>query len=1311
MRQINVETATRDQLVNFIRRMHFQLQREQERVKELESQISGFQEFLHEKNAEIRELRQQSDRLTEKSASDEETIGALIKQMEEMRLEQAPLPSTTPVASATAATTPRGKPVEPGGGKGHLSGDGAGSERSPEAASPTDVSSSGEAGRRPSRTLPQLRDNADATVAQLKSQNAAAASAISSKTEEIATLESKVRELMEVNAFYSAIVAQHDQEEKARMSQRPACGSGAAEEDAAELRQEMERLQFHISNLDVQEEKLQRIIKATEAEKTVLRRENEALKKESVQMEAEMEEITREYARARRSLATAASRQASAIDMRLTYVDDEGPHTRAVSAPQQGSLRGPLSRAAATRFVEDYNQQPEHRHASLPSATVSRASSPLSHDARQGMLGGSAASSVPSTSMGSASRSRFSFRSLRPIRVRNPDAHERDLLDRIHLYEERLAQMELFETDRQRSFDEMERNRAEMFAAMNAQLEKQRKEIHRLRKLHEDASLDSSLTARPSQNHSVGSALNRDEEGGRTGLHRHGSHSPVERCHTSAPTSTQSLPNVESFSGADDVDAVTAASLNERDTLALRSAHQRRAVASTPAGELEALLEGLQRRETAERLLVWKEAMEGTVELAALVHTITVQSLTEEVTSCNEKLFGERDALTAELEALQLQNEKLELRLTDLEAQLCRHADQAEADRTTKSAAVATACEHAVGEDGSTCLLEHKALCTAYLAMDAYSSVLEHYSVLIHSFESHHFCDEEERGLDNLAEEVTCDLAEMRTVFTTVKEQSQQQVARSREPDTSIVVAPVGPADPSPPQPLSLRNAEAAAVAATGYDGAISTTRSTSTPLTSDPNTGEIEAHVPPSVADGNATAVSVSQNDSRQSSTYGKAASCDEGEVGLGSDMHTMSTEGGLHDGPGGEAFAQLSADEEDRTATSQFADCVEGDEYTSHISMAPEGEQTALSVSTVSEHASNTEKPSRALLNVPQNSSVHETLSDDVACTDAEVQKEAQGDVEGEGVELHDCNDADTTSTSSQLEMTEAEEAELLAQLQQETKKDGAESLAHFGVEETRKDKLESTPAIHRLSPASDADAKDKVAESDTRHSEKGKGCAGDSQAEGVSLTSSESALERVCTSGASAASDSPKENASSSSSSSQTSTSLPLHEAPQPAAEGVPEVLAGFAPAAPLFPPVSQPSVIPPTSLDELFGGHLNAAPAQPLPPPPPSTGAAASFYGNPAASHVASPPLPSKLTSSADKPATPHPTFNVATPVSAPSSNSMFAIPPQPAPFRTFITQSPQNGNPSQLSSDKRRAAASRSSSSSEDEFEAGFDPFA
>ena len=278
--------------------------------------------------------------------------------------------------------------------------------------------------------------------------------------------------------------------------------------------------------------------------------------------------------------------------MRLTYVDDEGPHTRAVSAPQQGSLRGPLSRAAATRFVEDYNQQPEHRHASLPSATVSRASSPLSHDARQGMLGGSAASSVPSTSMGSASRSRFSFRSLRPIRVRNPDAHERDLLDRIHLYEERLAQMELFETDRQRSFDEMERNRAEMFAAMNAQLEKQRKEIHRLRKLHEDASLDSSLTARPSQNHSVGSALNRDEEGGRTGLHRHGSHSPVERCHTSAPTSTQSLPNVESFSGADDVDAVTAASLNERDTLALRSAHQRRAVASTPAGELEALLEG-----------------------------------------------------------------------------------------------------------------------------------------------------------------------------------------------------------------------------------------------------------------------------------------------------------------------------------------------------------------------------------------------------------------------------------------------------------------------------------------------------------------------------------------------------------------------------------------------------------------------------------------------------------------------------------------------------------------------------------------------
>lgn len=1446
MKQINVETATREQLVEFIRRMHPQLQREQERVKELESQITGFQEFIHEKNAEIRELRQQSDRLTEKSASDEETIGALIKQMEAMRLEQAPAANVVTGASASGPGPARGRPVDHVAGKGYAYNDAAGSERSPEAARPGDGQGNGEAGRRPSRTPPPLKETTDTIVAQLRSQNAAAASTISNKTEEIATLESKVRELMEVNAFYSAIVAQHDQEEKARMGQKLVNGgSGQSEDDVAELRQELERLQFQIANLDVQEEKLQRIIRVTEAEKAALRGENEMLKVESVRLEAEMAEMTREYARARRSLAVSASRQSSTVDVRLAYPDDDGPHGRAVSAPQHGSSREAAMRSAGLATTDGYSQQAERRHVSLPGAMASRVS-PLSHESRQGVLGGSAAassSSILSAATSATSRSRFNFRSLRPIRVRNPDAHERDLLDRIHLYEEQLAQMELFEADRQRSFDEMERNRAEMFVAMNGQLEKQRREIHRLRKLHEDASLDSSLTTRPSHNHSVGSALNREEEEERrTTMRRHGSPSPVERCLTAVPTSTQSLPNVESFSGIDEVDGVASASLTERDTTTQRSTQQRRSAQTASSSSMASCaLDRLQGEEAHGRFVLWQEAFESAEELFATFHGVTVRDFVEELAACHAKMLGEREALTADLESLQLYNEKLENRLKEMEAELQRSSDDVEKVQAAQASGEDERHARVVDDGVNDELLERKALCTAYLAMEAYTSVVDHYAAMLRLIGNAGTVGDGGTDVADIAEEVARDLAEVQGTLDVLRPH-QSGDYQLPKPSAAVEATPSAPVDVA--QPLTLPSlfstaAETAAVKSHSAGKASTSCSRTSSPspandaieanlsehamdtLVSDADpalaaaaraakvggasstaseTENVQIPDPPRVfGDEDATAATASQLNTNEGSVNRADVRSKEDPRDAVSDDCTTSTEGEAPEEGDGEKLSHISADAADATATSQFADCVEKDDGTGFTSAAPEDAVTAPSVDAVTEAESDEERPgSDALVTQPSNGSARDlqdkTLDTPApphvassASTSIDARENsadrgvAGGDDHGGGddpVVLHDSDDSDTMSAPSQLEMTAAEEAEFLAQLQNEVAKDNAKLVAGLGEESVAplmsSDEAASSPA----SSVSDHEVEgDKAAELSSRHSEASQ--LDESRDVGVensttssapiqhgekrdglavalnkiSATSSSSAsfvdaasLDEVVKTGelsdhaekresersasmesgearivhatAQRLSSSPHDFEASASAS--TSTSATVDAAPESdnvAAEATLSVASGVS-ATNALPHIVAPDMIPPASLDELFSAHAVVNPP-PLPPTnhAPTIAAVPSVPVTPPAPPppAAPPAFPSSPPGSvpeANKPANSYTTYNYASPPPIPSPTSMFATPPRPVPSRTFFTPSPTHeGNNAQTQRSGLAAKHAESSTSSDDEFEAGFDPFA
>ncbi|CAJ1989010.1 hypothetical protein conserved [Leishmania donovani] len=726
MKHINVETAAREQLVDFIRRMHPQLRREQERVRELESQISGLQAFIQEKNAEIRELRMQSDRLTEKSASDEETISTLIKQMEEMRSVESPSSSVVPLSATT--TVQRGRTAEHGKGKSHPSTNAGGGEYTPETLRPLEVGN-GDGGRSPALTPIPLKVNTESALAQVKSQNAAAAAAaIAGKMEEIANLEKKVRELMEVNAFYSAIVSQHDQEEKVRMSQALACRSGHSDDHVAGLRQEVEGLQLRISTMAGHGEKLQRIIRAVECEKAALREENEALKRESMVLEAEMEEMTREYARTRKSLVAAATAVQPSDSLKRSFAFAEDvPQARAASAPQHGLTREPPSRGS-TATVDAYSQQPDRRVSYL-STGPAPCVSPLARDGKQGMIGGVATSAQTASSIATTqSHSRFTFRSLRPIRVRNPDAHERELLDRIHLYEEQFAQMEAFEADRQRSFDEMERNRAELFVSMNSQLEKQRKEIHRLRKLHEETSLKSSVTAHPSRSHSFVSWPNREEEEERGSLRRRGSPSPVERCLTAVPIGSHSLRFVDSSDGLDAADDTTAAWANERESVLSHERHGRQVTSGASSVSFSPLDE-LMWREKHERSNICVEAVEEELQLFVGMHAATVRLSTGALEAREAQLLRETTDLKKVVDALQT-------RVVGLEAQLVstREAEKVVAGDATESEAMAmTGAGDADSPDTnlshiSTELWKGKALHTALMALEAYGTVLKYHT-------------------------------------------------------------------------------------------------------------------------------------------------------------------------------------------------------------------------------------------------------------------------------------------------------------------------------------------------------------------------------------------------------------------------------------------------------------------------------------------------------------------------------------------------------------------------------------------------------
>lgn len=252
----------------------------------------------------------------------------------------------------------------------------------------------------------------------------------------------KISELTDLLEVYAAIVSRHDSEEKKRIEEensllQPNTSSPGSTIDelmkaADKLKSENKRLESHI----------------------------QALKEESDQMRK-----AKEYA----------ERKAKEIEFMLLRasqwhraVAQEFPSSGVDVGCVRGSIRESLS----------HNSVPPERVRAKIVSPESWIGESNRGDTNRAL------SNMDSSRFRGAPRSMnplFSeLRTLSPISMSNPTPQERRLLHRIGLYESKLAELEQYEIDRKRCFDEMEKTRAELFTSMNSELERRKYTIHSL---------------------------------------------------------------------------------------------------------------------------------------------------------------------------------------------------------------------------------------------------------------------------------------------------------------------------------------------------------------------------------------------------------------------------------------------------------------------------------------------------------------------------------------------------------------------------------------------------------------------------------------------------------------------------------------------------------------------------------------------------------------------------------------------------------------------------------------------------------------
>ncbi|RNF07281.1 hypothetical protein TraAM80_03404 [Trypanosoma rangeli] len=415
MNRLNVNEATREELLEVVKQLRQQLRQHQtssERAKELKRQVDQLKQELCEKESAVRALGQQNVMLSEKSAADEETIGVLIKQLEDMNVGMTDTTGSDGVVEARAVPA---KAAAARVGQASVKGSDG-------------TSLAGSAGGEFS-TPP----NAAAIIAQ--------------QNEEMAKLEMKVRELTEVNTFYTAIVSHHDEEERLRAAQKDMF---VATKLNAAASADITPFHDRIVALENERDSLQRVVRQQNQEKQALMSELQEHCEELSRLELDLVAAERWKVSAEASSETVAS--IPPVYTFSSLPDEEFPSLR---------TSGQLAES----------MQYKGRHGgSVPSPAT-----------RPRSTGSSADTHAPARGL-AGSRGLPPPDALPEIRLRNPSKQEKLLLERVELYWKCIEEMQEFEVDRQRGFDRIEHARAELFTEMNTKLEEQRREIQRLNK-------------------------------------------------------------------------------------------------------------------------------------------------------------------------------------------------------------------------------------------------------------------------------------------------------------------------------------------------------------------------------------------------------------------------------------------------------------------------------------------------------------------------------------------------------------------------------------------------------------------------------------------------------------------------------------------------------------------------------------------------------------------------------------------------------------------------------------------------------------
>ncbi|ORC89189.1 uncharacterized protein TM35_000131930 [Trypanosoma theileri] len=435
MYRINASEASREELIEIVKQLRQQLRQRQAgsaRIKELEDQVTQLQKDLQEKENEVKALKRQSELLSEKSAEDEETISVLIKQLEELSsgdMKTAVGSDDVKVARVIPMTTTSTHP------KKKVTASLKASQSSPKITSSSGLPI-------PGTTIGEaVNDNVSSSSAIIARQN-----------EEMAKLEMKVRELMEVNTFYTAIVSHHDEEERLRtIENHNKSGEGVNASDHIDV----VLFQTRISTLESERDTLQQMLYQQKHENHNLMKELQELREELSHLELDLVDAER-WRGERVATSMTSSVPIPQISTAFSsHRDDESPPTRilaqyVVPIEYKGGEGGKLM---PKRPIRNYS-----------TSSLAEGSSP----SRRGPV--------------SSSRTTLDLDSLPEIRLWYPSKQEKMLSERLEMYRKRIEEMQAYEADRQRSFDEIERNRAELFTEMNLKLEENRREIQRLKK-------------------------------------------------------------------------------------------------------------------------------------------------------------------------------------------------------------------------------------------------------------------------------------------------------------------------------------------------------------------------------------------------------------------------------------------------------------------------------------------------------------------------------------------------------------------------------------------------------------------------------------------------------------------------------------------------------------------------------------------------------------------------------------------------------------------------------------------------------------